>query len=55
MSKVMSQRGLAEMANMNESPISKCDTGINKPGPKQLLRIDITIHRFADDLHAISL
>jgi predicted RNase H-like HicB family nuclease len=54
MSKVMSQRGLSEMADMNESLISQYASGNKKPGPKQLQRIQTAIHRFADDLHAIS-
>ena len=54
MSKVMSQRGLAEIAEMNESLISQYASGIKKPGNKQLQRIENAIHRFADDLHAIS-
>ena len=54
MSKVMSQRGLSEIADMNESLISQYASGIKKPGPKQLHRIQTAIHRFADDLHAIS-
>jgi predicted RNase H-like HicB family nuclease len=54
MSKVMSQRGLAEIAEMNESLISQYASGIKKPGNKQLHRIESAIHRFADDLHAIS-
>ena len=54
MSKVMSQRGLAEIAEMNESLISQYASGIKKPGPKQLHRLQTAIHRFAEDLHAIS-
>ncbi len=54
MSSVMSQRGLAEIASMNESLISQYASGIKKPGPKQLQRLETAIHRFADDLHAIS-
>lgn len=54
MSKVMSQRGLSEIADMNESLISQYASGIKKPGPKQLQKIETAIHRFADDLHAIS-
>ncbi|HNX80340.1 MAG TPA: type II toxin-antitoxin system HicB family antitoxin [Prolixibacteraceae bacterium] len=54
MSRVMSQRGLSEIADMNESLISQYASGIKSPGPKQLQRIQKAIHRFADDLHAIS-
>jgi predicted RNase H-like HicB family nuclease len=54
MSSVMSQRGLAEIASMNESLISQYASGIKKPGPKQLHRLETAIHRFADDLHSIS-
>ena len=54
MSKTMSQRGLSEIADMNESLISQYASGIKKPGSKQLKRIEKAIHRFADDLHAIS-
>ena len=54
MSSVMSQRGLSEIADMNESLISQYASGIKKPGPKQLQRIETAIHRFADDLHSIS-
>jgi predicted RNase H-like HicB family nuclease len=54
MSSVMSQRGLAEIASMNESLISQYASGIKKPGPKQLHRLQTAIHRFADDLHSIS-
>jgi predicted RNase H-like HicB family nuclease len=54
MSKVMSQRGLSEIANMNESLISQYASGIKKPGPKQLHRLQTAIHRFAEDLHSIS-
>jgi predicted RNase H-like HicB family nuclease len=54
MSRVMSQRGLSEIADMNESLISQYASGIKKPGPKQIQRIQTAIHRFADDLHSIS-
>lgn len=54
MSKVMSQKGLSEIAGMNESLISQYATGIKSPGAKQLKRIETAIHRFAEDLHAIS-
>ncbi len=54
MSKIMSQRGLSEIADINESLISQYASGIKKPGPKQLQRIQKAIHHFADDLHAIS-
>lgn len=54
MSKVMSQRGLSEIADINESLISQYASGIKKPGPKQLQRIQKAIHHFADDLHSIS-
>ncbi|MEL7586938.1 MAG: type II toxin-antitoxin system HicB family antitoxin [Prolixibacteraceae bacterium] len=54
MSKVMSQRGLSEIANMNESLLSQYASGKKKPGPKQLKRIEHAIHRFASDLKAIS-
>lgn len=54
MSRTMSQRGLSEIADMNESLISQYASGIKKPGAKQLKRIEKAIHRFADDLQAIS-
>lgn len=54
MSKVMSQRGLSEVASINESLLSQYAHGIKKPGPKQLKRIETALHRFADDLHSIS-
>lgn len=54
MSKVMSQRGLAEVASINESLLSQYAHGVKKPGPKQLKRIETALHRFADDLHSIS-
>jgi predicted RNase H-like HicB family nuclease len=54
MSKVMSQRGLSEVATINESLLSQYAHGKRKPGPKQLKRIETALHRFADDLHAIS-
>jgi len=54
MTKVMSQRGLSEIANMNESLLSQYASGKKKPGPKQLRRIEHAIRRFADDLQAIS-
>ena len=53
-SKVMSQRGLSEIAGMNESLISQYASGLKNPGTKQLKRIETAIHRFADDLQAIS-
>jgi len=54
MTKVMSQRGLSEIANMNESLLSQYASGKKKPGPKQLKKIEHAIHRFANDLKAIS-
>lgn len=54
MNKVMSQRGLSEIADMNESLLSQYASGRKKPSPKQLKRIEHAIHRFADDLQAIS-
>lgn len=54
MTKVMSQRGLSEIAKMNESLLSQYASGKKKPGPKQLKKIEHAIHRFANDLKAIS-
>jgi len=54
MSKVMSQRGLSEVATINESLLSQYAHGVKKPSPKQLKRIETALHRFADDLQAIS-
>ena len=54
LSKVMSQKGLSDIADMNESLVSQYANGIKKPGPKQLKRMEKALHRFADDLHAIS-
>jgi transcriptional regulator with XRE-family HTH domain len=54
MSKLMSQRGLSELAGMNESLLSQYASGQKTPGPKQLKRIETAIHRFAGDLQAIS-
>jgi predicted RNase H-like HicB family nuclease len=54
MTKVISQRGLSEIAGMNESLLSQYASGRKKPGPKQLKRIEHAIHRFASDLQAIS-
>ena len=54
LSKVMSQKGLSDIAGMNESLISQYANGIKNPGPKQLKRMENALHRFADDLHAIS-
>jgi predicted RNase H-like HicB family nuclease len=54
MTGVMTQRGLSEIASINESLLSQYASGIKKPGPKQLKRIETAIHRFADDLQAIS-
>ncbi|HEY3372311.1 MAG TPA: type II toxin-antitoxin system HicB family antitoxin [Prolixibacteraceae bacterium] len=52
--KVMSQKGLSDIAGMNESLISQYAHGVKNPGPKQLKRMETALHRFADDLHAIS-
>lgn len=54
MTGVMTQRGLSEIASINESLLSQYASGIKKPGPKQLKRIETAIHRFAEDLQAIS-
>ena len=54
MTGVMTQRGLSEIASINESLLSQYASGIKKPRPKQLKRIETAIHRFADDLQAIS-
>ena len=54
LSKVMSQKGLSDIAGMNESLISQYANGFKNPGPKQLKRMENALHRFADDLHAIS-
>lgn len=54
LSKAMTQKGLSEIAEMNETLISQYSTGTKKPGPKQLKRMESALHRFADDLHAIS-
>ena len=54
LSKVMSQKGLSDIAGMNESLISQYANGFKNPGPKQLKRMETALHRFADDLHAIS-
>lgn len=54
LSKSMTQKGLSEIAEMNETLISQYSTGVKKPGPKQLKRMETALHRFADDLHAIS-
>jgi predicted RNase H-like HicB family nuclease len=54
LSGVMSQKGLSEIANINESLISQYAHGVKKPGPKQLKRIETALHKFADDLYAIS-
>lgn len=54
LSKSMTQKGLSDIAEMNETLISQYSTGLKKPGPKQLKRMESALHRFADDLHAIS-
>jgi predicted RNase H-like HicB family nuclease len=54
LSRIMSQKGLSEIANMNESLISQYANGIKKPGQKQLKRIETALHKFADDLYSIS-
>ena len=54
LSKVMSQKGLSDIAGMNESLISQYANGFKSPGPKQLKRMESALHRFADDLYAIS-
>lgn len=54
LSKVMSQKGLSDIAGMNESLVSQYANGIKKPGPKQLKRMENALHQFADDLQAIS-
>lgn len=54
LSKVMSQKGLSEIAGMNESLILQYAHGVKNPGPKQLKRMETALHRFADDLQAIS-
>ena len=54
MTKVISQRGLSEIAQINKSLISQYASGIKKPSPKQLKKIETAIHRFAEDLHSIS-
>ena len=54
LSKVMSQKGLSNIAGMNESLISQYANGVKNPGPKQLKRMESALHQFADDLHAIS-
>jgi len=54
LSKVMSQKGLSDIADMNESLVSQYANGIKKPGPKQLKRMENALHRFADDLQSIS-
>jgi predicted RNase H-like HicB family nuclease len=54
LSGVMSQKGLSEIANMNEILISQYAHGVKKPGPKQLKRIETALHSFADDLCAIT-
>jgi predicted RNase H-like HicB family nuclease len=54
LSGIMSQKGLSEIANMNESLISQYAHGVKKPGPKQLKRIETALHNFANDLCAVS-
>lgn len=54
LSGVMSQKGLSDIANMNETLISQYARGVKKPGPKQLKRIETALHKFADDLQSIS-
>jgi predicted RNase H-like HicB family nuclease len=54
LSKSMTQKGLSDIAEMNETLISQYSTGVKKPGPKQLKRMETALHRFADDLQAIS-
>jgi predicted RNase H-like HicB family nuclease len=54
LSKAMTQKGLSQIAGMNESLISQYSTGLKKPGQKQLRRIETALHNFADDLQAIS-
>jgi len=54
LSKAMTQKGLSEIAEMNETLISQYSTGLKRPGPKQLKRIETSLHRFADDLQAIT-
>lgn len=54
LSGIMSQKGLSEIANINESLISQYAHGVKKPGPKQLKRIETALHKFADDLYSIS-
>jgi transcriptional regulator with XRE-family HTH domain len=46
----MHKKGLCEMADMNESLISQYANGIKIPGQKQMKRIEVALHRFADDL-----
>jgi len=46
--------GLSEIANINESLISQYAHWVKKPGTKQLKRIKTALHKFADDLYAIS-
>ena len=50
----MSQKGLSEIAGMNESLISQYATGIKSTGTKQLKRIETALHKIADDLQTIS-
>lgn len=54
LSGVMSQKGLAEIAHINESLISQYAHGSKKPGPKQLKRIQEALHQFANDLKAVT-
>jgi len=54
LTKAMTQKGLSQIAGMNESLISQYSTGVKKPGQKQLKRIETALHQFADDLQAIS-
>mgnify|MGYP001172523175 FL=1 len=53
-SKIMSQRGLSEVAAINECLLSQYAHGIKKPGPKQLKRLETALHQFAEDLKAVT-
>jgi predicted transcriptional regulator len=50
----LKQKGLADIANINQTLISQYAHGVKKPGTKQLKRIKTALHKFADDLDAIS-
>lgn len=51
---IVTQTGLAKIAGINKNLVSQYANGIKRPGSKQLQKIEMAIHNFAQELKEVS-